>query len=168
MRRLLYLPVLVFALACNDSAVFQPSENPTFSAASAPWAVLTWQETFDQQYAGEVSVTPSGILQMKNIDNGFFVTGELVGYANVYGRAVIDTRTGLGNGSGSAHYDLTVPGVGTLECQWHSKIYDFPVFTQYGESSCKGTGYFEGWKVKARTNNETTGVGIYDVTGEIR
>jgi len=169
MRKALLYPILTLALACNDATVFQPDEDLTFSAASAPWLVLTWQETFDQPYAGESWVTESGILQMRSIDNGFSVTGELVGYAHVYGRVMIDTRTGNGNGSGSAHYDLTEPGVGTLECTWNSKLYEFPVFVQYGQSFCKGTGHFEGWKVKGTTTNETNpGIGVYDVTAEVR
>ncbi len=158
------------AVSCNDATVFQPDEDATFSSASAPLMVLSWQETFDQQYAGEVGVTPSGIMHMEGIDNGFVATGDLEGYVHFYGRAMIDTRTGIGNGSGSAHYDLTKPGVGTLECQWHSKLYDFPdPFVQYAQISCKGTGYFEGWKVKMTGNNENNpGLGIYDVTGEFR
>ena len=56
-----------------------------------------------------------------------------------------------------------------LECNWHSKLYDFPVFVQYGEFSCTGTGYFENWKVKGASNNEANpGVGIYAVTAEMR
>jgi len=176
MRKLLFLPVLALMLACSDAAVFQPDESAVVQRDDlAPAAAVTqrmtfaWQETFDQQYAGETSVTPSGILHMKNIDNGFFAAGDLVGYAHVYGRAMIDTRTGLGNGSGTAHYDLTEPGVGTLDCNWHSKLYEFPVFVQYGESNCTGTGYFEGWKMKAMTTNESNpGVGIYSVTAEMR
>jgi hypothetical protein len=82
---------------------------------------------------------------------------------------MIDTRTGKGEASGSSHYDLTGPGVGTLECTWQSKLYDFPVVVQYGQSSCKGTGYFEGWKVKGTTNNESNpGGSIYDATAEVR
>jgi hypothetical protein len=106
---------------------------------------------------------------MKNIDNGFFVTGGIEGYVHVYGRARIDLRTGLGNASGTAVYELTAPGVGTLECNWHSKLYEFPVFLQYGQSTCTGTGYFQGWKLKAKTSNESNpGVGIYSVMGEVR
>ena len=56
--------------------------------------ILNSVETFDQPYAGDVSVTPSGILHMRNIHNGFVVTGDMEGYNHIYGQAMIDTRTG--------------------------------------------------------------------------
>ena len=163
------IPLLAFAMACSDASVVEPKAEALFSPASAPWLVLTWQETFDQSYAGETMVTPSQVLQMRDIDNGFFVTGGVVGYGHVYGRAALNLRTGEGNGSGTAVYQLTEPGVGTLECNWHSAIHGFPVFVQYGQYTCKGTGFYEGWKVKVTGNNESNpGVGIYTQTAEIR
>ena len=168
MRWLALVSLLALA-ACSDAGVMEPESEATFSAASAPWLVLTWQETFDQPFAGESTVTPSGILHMKNIDNGFFVSGDLVGYVHAYGRAMIDLGTGRGNGSGTSVYQLTEPGIGTLECNWHSKIAGFPVFVQHGEFTCGGTGYFEGWKVKISGNNvNNPGIGIYDAIGEVR
>ncbi len=109
-------------------------------------------------------------MHLSDVDNGFFVTGDVVGYSHAYGRARIDTRTGEGNGSGTLHYDLTEPGVGTLECNWHSKIHSFPgPFVQNSEMVCHGTGHFDGWLVKARGNNEANpGVGVYTATAEVK
>ena len=169
MRMLFLIPLLALALACAESPVLEPDADATFSSASQPALVLTWLETFDQQYAGDVRSTPSGILQMRDIDNGFSVTGDLVGYVHVYGRAMIDLRTGIGNGSGSMRYDLTEPGVGSLDCDWSSKITGFPVFEQEAHATCLGSGYFEGWKVKTTGDNFINpGVGIYAYIGEVR
>ncbi len=168
MRKLALLPVLVFAVACSDSTVVRP-DVLSISAARAPRMVLTWQETLDLGDWGEQRLTPGGVLQLRNFDFGYLVAGDLSGYSHVYGRAMIDTKTGRGNGSGPAHYDLTVPGVGTLECRWHSKIYNYPVIVQYGEASCEGTGYYEGWKLTVTTNNANNpGLPIYDYIAEVR
>jgi hypothetical protein len=169
MRKLALGPLLVLALACSDSSVLQPDDDFSISAAAAPRMVLTWQETLDLGDWGEQSLTPGGVLQLRNFDFGYSVAGDLVGYNHVMGRAMIDTKTGQGNGSGPAHLDLTSPGVGTLECTWHSKIYDYPVILQYGEGSCEGTGYYEGWKMKFTGSNENNpGLAIYDYTAEVR
>jgi len=165
---------LVFlTLACDGQPVepetsTQPNVDPSFGATST--LTLDWQETFDQPYAGSSRVTPSGILHLSEVDNGFFVTGDVVGYSHAYGGARVDTRTGQGNGSGTLHYDLTEPGVGALDCTWHSKLYNFPgPFVQYSEMVCHGSGYFDGWKMKVSGNNEANpGVGIYTATAEVK
>jgi hypothetical protein len=45
----------------------------------------------------------------------------------------------------------------------------FPVFVQYGQYTCIGTGYYEGWNVKVTGTNESNpGIGIYTQTAEVR
>ena len=169
MRKLLLLPILALALACEEAPNHQADADPLFAPASRQLMVLNAVETFDQPYTGDITVTPSGILHMRNIHNGFVVSGDLEGYNHVYGQAMIDTRTGRGEASGTSLYELTSPGVGTLECTWKSKLYDYPVFLQYAKYTCNGTGYFEGMKVKIYGNNDANpGVGIYAGLVEVR
>ena len=149
MRKLFLLPILALALACDDAAVLEPEADPLFAPASRPLMVLTVYETFDQPYSGETSVTPSGIIQMRDIHNGFNVFGDLVGYSHYFGLARIDTRSGKGGASGTALYELTSPGVGTLECTWASEISGFPAApVQISHGTCSGTGYYDDWKAK--------------------
>ena len=172
MRRSLILglvPVLAFAVSCDDAAVLEPEADPLFAPASRPLMVLTWQITFDRYYSGESFITPSGSLQARDVDSGYVVTGDLEGYVHMVGNGMLDLRTGHGNSSGTAVYELTTPGVGTLECVWHVKRYDLPLFRTYSDLTCSGTGYYEGWKVKAEGTNEANpGSGPAIIPAEVR
>jgi hypothetical protein len=169
MRKLLLIPMLALVLACEDAAVYQPDADPLFAPASRPLMVLTWQQMPDQYFSGKTWLTPSGIIQIRNAHSGAWVTGDVEGYAHVYGQGHIDTRTGRGEGSGHSVFELTSPGVGTLECTWTNTTYDWPVLRQYSKFTCQGTGYYEGWKVKAEGTNEANpGSGPYTITAEVR
>jgi hypothetical protein len=172
MRRLIFLPLLVFAVACNDSTLVQPENDLTIAAdARAARTVVTWQEVFDQSYAGESFTTPSGVLHMWGIENGFNLTGDLEGYSLVYGRCQINLNSGEGGcGSITISYAideyLSAPVDGGFECAGHTEIEGFPAaLVQRGYFDCKGTGYFEGLHMKAQGTNEN--LPAYQMTGEI-
>ena len=173
MRGLALLPLIMLMFACGDSTLVQPEDDLTIAAAArAGRTVLTWQEAFDQSWdAGESFATPSGVLHMWGIDNGFFVTGDLEGYSHVYGRCQINLNSGKGACTLTASYAITEylsqSVDGGFECVGTSKLEDFPVFTQYGRQECKGTGDFEGLRVKAETYNPIPGGTTYATTAEI-
>jgi len=99
------------------------------------------------------------------------VTGDLEGYSHVYGRCQINISNGKGACSLTSSYAITEylsqSVDGGFECVGTSKMEDFPVFTQYGRQECKGTGDFEGLRMKTDVYNPTPGVGNYETTGEI-
>jgi len=171
MKRLALLPLLMFAFACSDSTLLQPEEDLTIAAAArAARTVLTWQEAFDQSYAGDNFTTQSGVLHLWGIDNGFFVTGDLEGYSHVYGRCEIDLNSGKGGCSLTISYAITEylsqSVDGGFECVGHSKIKGFPAaLVQNGYFNCKGTGDFAGLNMKATGTNEN--LPNYVMTGEI-
>ena len=154
MRRLALLPLLMFAFACNDSTLVQPENDLTIAAAQAPRTVYAFDLIDDPPHDyGESLTTPSGILHMWDYDFVYEAVGDFVGVQHVYGRATINTNTGKGNASGTQLFELTEPGVGTWECRWHSQI---DGAAQHGWFySCKGTGYFEGMKMKGESVSET-------------
>ncbi|MCL7927458.1 MAG: hypothetical protein M8841_06690 [marine benthic group bacterium] len=163
------LPAVALAVGCEEAPLGPSAADPLFAPASQPLMVLTWQITFDRYYSGESFVTPSGIFQARDVDSGYVVTGDLEGYVHMVGNGMLDLRTGHGTSSGTAVYELTEPGVGTLECVWKVKRYDLPLSRTYSNWTCSGTGYYEGWKVKAEGTNEANpGSSQAIITAEVR
>ncbi len=152
MRRLALVPLVMLAFACNDSTLVQPDAL----MLAAPQAGRTVYE-FDlidvgPNDWGTLRETPSGILHLWGYHFIYEAEGELEGFQHVYGRGRIDTNTGKGNASGTQLFELTKPGVGTFECRWHSQI---DGDAQHGWFySCKGTGEFEGMKMKGESVTE--------------
>jgi len=134
----------MFAFACGDSTLVQPEEDLTIAASAHDQGrdarmEYTFQFSFDQAFPGGV--------------NGYFVTGELVGYAYFTGQATLDENTGFSEGNGLMMLVLTEPGIGAFNCSWRATWEDFWA-VNFGEwFACTGTGDFEGKKMRSENDN---------------
>ena len=112
----------------------------------------------------EQRLTPSLIAHFSNGTNGFFVTGDLEGYALISGGSgtgQFNLRSGEGIGSGTLHVDLTAPGVGAFDCHWHASWEGYMppdwLYIEYGKwFNCKGSGDFEGKRMVLWNDNAET------------
>jgi hypothetical protein len=149
MRRLALLPLLAFVFACGDSTLLQPEEDQTIAASAHDRGrdarmEYTFQFSFDQALYPEDAII-----------NGFFVTGDLEGYAYLTGQAAItDPSNGFAEGDGLMMVVLTEPGIGAFNCSWRATWEDFFAGLNLGEwYACTGTGDFEGKKLWSENNN---------------
>jgi len=160
MRSLVLFPIVVFGLSCTDVILTEPSMEPELEVRfTADHAKRTQYEVqfmadseCDQCAPWEERVTPSLMYHTGGGTNGFFVTGDLEGYALISGgknAANVNFRTGEGIGSGTLHVDLTAPAEGAFDCHWHASWEGYMppdwIYVEYGKwFNCKGSGAFEG------------------------
>jgi len=178
MGRTAILPFLALALACGDTPL-QPTEDLAPDAVAQAKAAKT---PFASQLTlvgpvepGDVRISHSGVLHGTDLVNEFAMTGDLVGSWFFIGKYHINPNNGKGRSIGNPGLVvITSPMVGTFECKGGGKIENWPTddFIQYGnQRGCKGTGDYEGMRMKARISNEANpGLGagaIYDLWGEI-
>ncbi len=192
MRDLAVLSILALAMACTDANVTQPESlvaldaatpgepqlttiNGRFTAPKAGWKFQAQLVFTGPIAAGEMSMTPSGVMHVTGAINAFDIIGDLEGSNTFNGNYHIDTKTGRG-GAINLHgtFELTSPGVGTFECGGSSfriEGYLPPAyaFVQSGNmAGCNGTGAFEGMHMKGQFTNEgDPGSSTYDVWGVI-
>ncbi len=160
MRKLLLLSFLALVSACADGTPIAPPMEPEMdlmmAAANAGRTqyVVQFMADFecDQCSPWDEHFTPSMSYHSGNGTNGFFVTGELEGYALISGgtnAANVNFRNGKGTGSGTLHVDLTLPAEGAFDCHWHASWEGYMppdfMYVEYGKwFNCKGSGAFEG------------------------
>ena len=151
MRKLLFLPILTLAFACNDAPVFQPDEDLTasFTAAAAEWTpfcttvVLAGPVgTPDLWMTGKVSHFCGG--------NEWTHLDDLLGTSVHRGCMTTNTVTGTGTGHGSLAMDLTEAFGDPVEGGFEGKWLLNSEGTYYtGKWWGKGYGDFEGTKMEA-------------------
>lgn len=169
MRSPFLIPFLALALACTDTTLIEPPTGPELDPvvaadkAGRTQYVVQFMADFecDQCSPWEERVTPSMLYHTGNGTNGFFVTGELEGYALISGgtnAGNVNFRTGKGIGSGTLHVDLTQPAEGAFDCHWHATWEGYMppdwIYVEYGKwFNCKGFGAFEGKQMTLWNDN---------------
>lgn len=187
MKKLTVLAVLSFVAACTASDArltpdpVSPGEpqlttiNDRFTTPSSGWEFQARLVFTGPIAAGELSMTPSGVMHVTGAANAFDIVGDLVGTNTFVGNYQIDTRSGRGRAINTeGTFVLTAPAVGTFECGGSSYLIEeyLPpdyLFVQSGNfAGCNGTGAFEGMHMKGQfTNQANPGVGDYDMWGVI-
>jgi hypothetical protein len=184
MKKLLLLPLFFFGLGCGDHPLAEPVGEPEMDPVVTADGVMRTQ--YDVQLMADFEcdlcapwderLTPSMMYHTGGGTNGFFVTGDLVGYALISGgtnAANVNFRTGKGVGSGTLHVDLTSPAEGAFDCHWHASWEGYMppdwIFVEYGKwFNCKGSGAFEGkrmvlWNDNAANPGWSYNVGIAEI-----
>jgi len=176
MRKLAFLPLIALVLSCSDSTLVQPPIETELAVTQASakglaegqrtqYAIQFVQDAFCTDCDPmEMWMTPSMIVHFGNGTNGFFLTGELEGYALISAGtngAMANFRNGKAVGSGILHVDLTVPKVGAFDCHWHAQWENyappFDTYVEYGKwFNCKGSGGFEGERMVLWNDNSAT------------
>jgi len=169
----LALSALPLLFACNDSTVLQPDDLSVAAAAASRTEYVGWCNWVpDHPDAVEwtLRTTPSGVLHMYGGTNVLECDGPLEGVQYVSGAATINLRNGKGGFRGTTVWDL---GDGSFDCPSHTEIEgylppDFE-FIQKSKYTCKGSGVFDGKKMKGTFSNEQNpGVGNYYYVAEMR
>lgn len=182
MRKLVLLPVLTLALACSDTTFVEPPIEPEPGPSVVAAKVMTMAYNFEADIfwfcdaelgCGTDRVTPSGVAHGKGLEIGLISTGELVGELWVTADYNINMVNGTGIANASAVLNLTSPGIGSFECKGHAEFEgysppDFAYVEHLRYSGCKGSGDFEGKKMKFWADNAGPGSTHYVGVAEIR
>ena len=183
MRTLIAPTLLVLAAACADAGMLQPvpEDSPDLVlTADAPgmkvpggWEFVATATFLGTVEPGEIRVTPSGVIHVKDLVNEFRMEGNLNGYWYFQGDYNLNPNTGMGRSRALPALfviEASAVGVGTFECNSSFKIEDFSTaLVQYGVTSgCVGTGDFAGKRLKGFSTNEANpGVFVYELRGVI-
>jgi len=183
MRTLIALSLLVLAAACADAGMLQPvpEDSPDLVLlADAPgtkvpggWEFVATATFLGTVEPGEIRVTPSGVIHVKQVINEFGMEGDLEGYWYFQGDYNLNPKTGMGRSRALPALfviEASAVGVGTFECNNSFKIEDLSTaIVQHGVTSgCLGTGDFAGKRLKAFSTNEANpGVPVYQFRGVI-
>ena len=159
MKRIAWLPIAIFGFACGDSALVQPQQTPEIAADHDQGRDPRVEYTF--QLRRDESLLPQAPPPSANGDfltvygsNGFFVEGQLEGYAYITGQGTLNQVTGDASGSGSLLLIINDPGFGAFTCSWRATWENF-FAVEHGEwYGCEGSGDFKGQKLWSENNNE--------------
>lgn len=160
MRKLALIPLLTLVFACNDSTLIEPESNPGITADQEQAREPRQEYTFQFQLEGPLPPEPPPPIQdgdfsiLRGVSNSFVVEGELAGYAYFTGGATLNTITGEAYGSGGMLLVLNAPEVGAFMCRWRATWEGFFASSDGEWYECRGTGGFEGMKLRALNNND--------------
>lgn len=178
MRKLWFLPLFAFPLACGEATFVEPPverelgvsgsvEKEVAPEVYAIQAHRDWLCGEDEGcLPGTSHTTPSGVTHGRGLKIRATLTGDLAGELWVMVDYNINLNTGHGVANGRSILNLTEPGVGTFECKSHAKWSGWVEQVRY--FGCKGTEEFEGKRMRVWATDEANPMsGEYEGTAEI-